>query len=257
MSAPTGSPGPYGPSGQPAQPDRPVQPGQPAQPAPPVQPGPPYAMQLAPAPVPPRSNTPLVIVAVLLGVAVVFAGTYLVGRLTAPPAPSAASSVATPASHRSGSASTTTVQRAGFTLNGSTLSGPGFAARMPSGWALAADNGSSDTDGVIENGSDNSIAYFATDPTSAVTRCHNAFESYRVKLGGTVVDLPNVRWANGTAVVKELETKYSTGQEIGLNIYCVDRPGNTSAAILSIAARNHQATNKAAAEALLGSWTWT
>jgi hypothetical protein len=58
-------------------------------------------------------------------------------------------------------------------------------------------------------------------------------------------------------VVKELETKYSTGKAIGLNIYCVDRPGNTSAAILSIAAPNHQATNRAAAEALLASWTWT
>jgi hypothetical protein len=206
--------------------------------------------------VPPRSNMPLVIVAVLLGMAVVFAGTYLVGQLTASPAPSAASSVVT-VTHSSAGASTTTAQRAGFTLNGLTLSGRGFTARMPSGWTLAADNGNSDTDGVIENGTDNSLAFFATDPTSASTRCRNAFDSYRAKLGGTVVDLPSVRWATGTAVVKELETKYSTGQEIGLNIYCVDRPGNTSAAILSIAALNHQATNKAAAEALLASWTWT
>jgi hypothetical protein len=213
-------------------------------------------MQFAPAPTPPGSNRPLVIAAVLLAVAVVAAGTYLVGRLTAQPAASAVSSIGTVA-HTSAVPSTSTTRRAGFTLNGSTLSGSGFTARMPSGWTLAADNGSSDTDGVIENGSDNSIAYFASDATSATTRCFNAFESYRVKLGGTVVDLPSVRWANGTAVVKELETKYSTGQAIGLNIYCVDRPGNTSAAILSIAAPNHQATNRAAAEALLASWTWT
>jgi hypothetical protein len=37
----------------------------------------------------------------------------------------------------------------------------------------------------------------------------------------------------------------------------VDRPGNTSAAILSIADLDHQATNKAAVEALLASWVWT
>ena len=145
----------------------------------------------------------------------------------------------------------------GFTLTGSTLSGPGFTAKMPSGWTLAAENGVDTNDGVIENGSRNTLAYFASDPSSAATRCHNAAENYRAKLGGAVVDLPAVPWGNDTAVVKELETKYSTGEAIGLDIYCVDRPGNASAVIFSIAAPEHQETNKAAAEGLLASWVWT
>jgi hypothetical protein len=215
----------------------------------------------APVSAPQRSNTPLIIVAVLLGLAVVLTGSYVLGRLTAPTAPAAVSSPTTTASASATTTATATKTgtpvRVGFTLIGPTLSGPGFTARMPSGWTLAAENGVVNNDGAIENGSNNSLAYFASDPTSATTRCHNAFENYRAKLGGTVVDLPGVPWANGTAVVKELETKYSTGQAIGLDIYCVDRPGSTSAAILSIADPDHQETNKAAAEVLIASWAWT
>jgi hypothetical protein len=184
-------------------------------------------------------------VAVLLGLAVILTGSYVLGRLTAPTAPAA---VSTP---------TGTPVRAGFTLTGSTLSGPGFTAKMPSGWTLPAENGVDNNDGVIENGSKNTLAYFASHPSSATTRCHNAAENYRAKMGGAVVDLPAVPWGNGTAVVKELKTKYSTGEEIGLDLYCVDRPGNTSALIFSGAAPEHQETNKAAAEGLLESWVWT
>ena len=219
---------------------------------------------LAPAPDAPRSRRPLVIVAVLLGVAIIFAGTYVIGRLTAPTAPVAVSSAPTLAATRTStsakaSASTSTSgtsTRVGFTLTGATLSGPGFTARMPSGWTLGSANGDSTNDGEIENGTDNSIAFFATDPSSAASRCSNAAGSFRSKLGGTVVDLPNVPWANGTAVVKELETKYSGGQAIGIDIYCVDRANTTSAAILSIASPEHQATNRATAEALIASWAW-
>ena len=217
MSAPTGSPGPYGPSGPY------VQPGYPPN-VPPQAPQP-------PAPYAPRSNRPLVIVAVVLGLAVIFAGTYMVGRLTAPTAPAAVSTTATVAGTSAGASTaskTSTPQRVGFTLTGSTLSGPGFTANMPSGWTLAAENGVDNNDGVIENGSKNTLAYFASDPSSATTRCHYAAENYRAKMGGAVVDLPTVPWGNGTAVVKELKTKYSTGEAIGLDIYCVDRPGNAT-----------------------------
>jgi dihydroorotate dehydrogenase len=222
-----------------------------------------HVPSFTPAPVsaPPRSSRPLIVVAVVLGLAVILAGTYALGRFTAPTGRAAVSTptitASAPANTTATATKTGTPSRVGFTLTGSTLSGPGFTAKMPSGWTLAADNGVVDNDGSIENGSNNSLTYFASDPTSATTRCHNAFESYRTKLGGAVVDLPGVQWANDTAVVKELETKYSTGQAIGLNIYCVDRPGNTSAAILSIADPNHQETNKAAAEVLLASWAWT
>jgi len=278
MSAPTGNPGPYGPSGPYIQPGYPpnVPPQAPQPPAPYAPPaqapwsaGPPMAPgghvpSFTPAPVsaPPRSNRPLIVVAVVLGLAVILAGTYALGRFTAPTAPAAVSTPTTatsaPATGTTGATKTGTPSRVGFTLTGSTLSGPGFTARMPSGWTLAADNGVDNNDGSIENGSNNSLSYFASDPTSATTRCHNAFENYRTKMGGEVVDLPGVSWANGIAVVKELKTKYSTGQPVGLNIYCVDRPGNTSAAILSAAEDpNHQETNKAAAEVLLASWTWT
>jgi hypothetical protein len=278
MSAPTGNPGPYGPSGPYVQPGYPpnVPPQAPQPPAPYAPPaqapwpaGPPMAPgghvpSFTPAPVsaPPRSNRPLIVVAVLLGLAVILTGSYVLSQFTAPTGPAA---VSTPTITASASAKTTatatktgTPVRVGFTLTGSTLSGPGFTAKMPSGWTLAAANGVVNNDGLIENGSKNSLAYFASDPTSATTRCHNAFESFRTKLGGAVVDLPGVPWANGTAVVKELKTKYSTGQPVGLNIYCVDRPGNTSAAILSAAEDPyHQETNKAAAEVLLASWAWT
>jgi hypothetical protein len=277
MSDPTDHSGPYGPPGPYVQPGSGYPPGGPPQaPQPPA----PYAAQppwssgpsMAPGgPVPSfsaapvaaaaRSNKPLLIVAVVLGLAVILAGTYALGRFTAPTTPAAVSTPTTtssaPATGTTGATKTGTPSRVGFTLTGSTLSGPGFTAKMPSGWTLAPENGAYTTDGVIENGSNNSIAYSASDPTSAATRCYNGFDSYRVKLGGTVVDLPGVPWASGTAVVKELETKYASGQKIGLNIYCVDRPGNTSAAILSIADLDHQATNKAAVEALLASWVWT
>jgi hypothetical protein len=229
MSEPTSSPGPY------------------------WLPGPtvPHGDAYDPGSEPPRSHRTLVIVAILLGIAVVFAGTYVVGWLSAPLAD------LTPLPMLNVTPTAGTVARTGFTLAGSTLSGPGFTARAPSGWTLGADNGVSTNDGVIENGADNSLAYFASDPNPAATKCSNAMGSYRAKLGGTVVDLPNVTWANGTAVVKELETTYSNGQAIGIDVYCVDRPNNTSAALLSIAAPEHQATNKAAAESLLASWFWT
>jgi hypothetical protein len=277
MSAPTGNPGPYGPSGPYIQPGYPpnVPPQAPQPPAPYAPPaqapwsaGPPMAPgghvpSFTPAPVsaPPRSNRPLIVVAVLLGLAVILTGSYVLGRLTAPTAPAA---VSTPTTTASASAKATTSASTagtsgpvGFTLTGSTLSGPGFTAKMPSGWTLAAANGVNTNDGVIENGSRNTLAYFASDPTSATTRCHNAAENYRAELGGAVVDLPAVPWGNGTAVVEEMETKYATGEAIGVDMYCVDRPGNTSVAILSIAAPEHQATNKAAAEGLLASWVWT
>jgi hypothetical protein len=199
----------------------------------------------APVSTPPRSNRPLIVVAVLLGLAVVLTGSYVLGRLTAPKVPAA---VSTPSG---------TPVRVGFTLTGSTLSGPGFTAKMPSGWTLAAANGVDNNDGVIENGSKNTLTYSASDPTSATTRCHNAAENYRAKLGGAVVDFPAVPWGNGTAIVKSLKTKYSTGEAVGLDLYCVDRPGNTSVVICSIAAPEHQETNKAAAEGLLESWVWT
>lgn len=251
MSAPTGSPGPYGPSGPY------VQPGYPPN-VPQMAPGG-HVPSFTPAPVsaPPRSNRPLIVVAVLLGLAVILSGSYVLGRLTAPTAlPAGGTGAASTAS--TASASTAGASgRMGFTLTGSTLSGPGFTAKMPSGWTLPAENGVDTNDGVIENGSKNSLAYFASDPSSATTRCHYAAENYRAKLGGAVVDLPAVPWGNGTAVVKELKTKYSTGEAIGLDIYCVDRPGNTSAVIFSIAAPEHQETNKAAAEGLLASWVWT
>jgi hypothetical protein len=218
----------------------------------------------APAPpphVPARPNRSLIVLAVVLGLAVILAGSYAVGRLTVPTSSGVAAvpangSLAPVSAAPTPSGSGTSV-RVGFMLTGSTLSGHGFTARMPSGWTLAPENGASATDGVIENGANNTLAFFASDPTSAARRCSYVFDGYRVKLGGTVVDLPGVPWASGTAVVKELETKYSSGQEIGLNIYCVDRPGTTSAAILSIADLDHQSTNKAAAEALLASWVWT
>ena len=290
MSAPTGNPGPrdpQGPYGQPGQaqhiPSPPLQsqaiPPQAFQP----QPIPPQAFQppfpyapaapapwsaagqpppgaplpaFSPPPVAPRSSRPLIVVAVALGLAVVLAGSYLVGRLTAPMAAPSASPVPATAAAAPTAASASASNRVGFTLTGSTLSGPTFTARMPSGWTVGSDNGLSNNDGEIEQGTNNSLAYFASNPTSATTRCNNAMGNYSAKLGGAVVDLPSVPWADATAIVKELETKYSTGQAIGLDIYCVDRPGNTSAAILSVADPQHQATNKAAAEALLASWVW-
>jgi hypothetical protein len=276
MSEPTDHPGPYRPPGPYVQPGSGYPPGGPPQaPQPPApyaaQPpwssgpsmapgGPVTSFSAAPVAAPALSNKPLLIVAVVLGLAVILAGTYALGRFTAPTTPAAVSTPTTatsaPATGTTAATKTGSPSRVGFTLTGSTLSGPSFTAKMPSGWTLAPENGQYTTDGVIENGSNNSIAYYASDPTSAATRCYNGFDSYRVKLGGTVVDLPGVPWASGTAVVKELETKYSSGQKIGLNIYCVDRPGNTSAAILSIADLDHQATNKAAVEALLASWVW-
>ena len=243
MSAPTGSPAPYGPSGPYGQPGYPpnVPPQAPQPPAP-------YA--------PPRSNRPLIVVAVLLGLAVILTGSFVLGRLTAPTAPAAVSTPTTTSASATATTSASTTGM-GFTLTGSTLSGPGFTAKMPSGWTLAAENGVDTNDGVIQNGAKNTLAYFASDPSSAANRCHYAAENYRAKMGGAVVDLPAVPWGKGTAVVKELETKYASGQAIGLDIYCVDRPGNTSAVILSIAAPEHQQTNKAAAEGLLASWVWT
>lgn len=271
MSAPTGNPGPFGPPGPYGQPGQPQQippqappppfPYAPAAPAPwsaagQPPPGAPVPA-FSPPPATPRSNRPLIVVAVALGLAVVLAGSYLVGQLTAPTAARSASPVPKTASAAPPTASASTSSQVGFALNGSTLFGPTFTARMPSGWTLGSDNGLSNNDGEIEQGNNNSLAYFASNPTSATTRCNNAAGNYRAKLGGAVVDLPSVPWANATAIVKELETKYSTGQAIGMDIYCVDRPGNTSAAILSVADPQHQEANKAAAEALLTSWVWT
>ena len=262
MTQPPGSPGPagpYGPAGPPG-PNGPYAPqASPPQffqspPAYPPAPNP-YAPAPGPStrtPTPPKHRGPVLIaLAIVLGLALILAAAYVIGRVTAPavpqptPTPEPATSL-TPTP-------TPSKARAGFTLDGTILSGATFTARIPGGWVLAESNGVGNDGEIIKDRS--LILYWAPEPGTAEGRCTEVIESYHSKVGGTVETITG-NWGRRPTVTKHLIAAGTDGRQVSMLTWCVDRPGNLAAVLMSATDTDH---TRVAADAvsLLDSWSWT
>jgi hypothetical protein len=188
----------------------------------------------------------------VLGLALILAASYVIGRVTAPtpsaPPPTAQASTTTPTPTPTPSAKT----RAGFTLEGSVLSGPTFSARNPDGWVLAQANGV-DNDGEIVKGRA-MIIYSAPKAGTPQALCVDVIESFHTKYGGTVTDLTG-NWGRRETVSKHLVAPGTDGREVSMLLWCVERPNGQAASLMSATDTDHTNVAKDAVS-LLNSWTW-
>lgn len=222
----------------------------------------PYAMapaQLPPSqpatPTPPKRRTALVALAIVLGLAVLLAASYVIGRVTAPtiaaPSPTAPpSSSLTPLATQSGSGN-----GKGFVIAGSTLSAKTFTATLPEGYVLGDSNGV-DNDGKIVKDR-NAIVYYGPRAGTAEANCTSSIEYYRSQYPGTVTTLPTLQWGHRDATVVQLAAKSpNTGRTLYLVLTCVDRGTNQSAALESETDSDNPDEVRAAVSTLVSSWTW-
>ncbi|MGV8850057.1 MAG: hypothetical protein ACOH16_10980 [Propionibacteriaceae bacterium] len=185
----------------------------------------------------------------MLGLALILTAAYVIGRVTAPavpqptPTPEPATSL-TP---------TPSKARVGFTLDGTILSGATFTARIPDGWVLAESNGVGNDGEIIKDRS--LILYWAPEPGTAEGRCTEVIESYHSKVGGTVETITG-NWGRRPTVTKHLIAAGTDGRQVSMLTWCVDRPGNLAAVLMSATDTDHTrvATD---AVSLLDSWSWT
>ena len=212
----------------------------------------------------------LAIVAVGLGLTLIFAASFLAGRLTAPTATtvastnSAPSAVATttsaPASGTGTPVPNTGTPTKGFTYNGSTLTGPNFTATLPSGWMVSETNGKNNDGEAV--GPPGRIYYYAGGTLPAATICSNIVTTLRAAPSDPVTDVTGVRWGALNAVAKDIVTKNKddagtvTNEPIVYDVYCVDLPTGASSLLLSASTPAEHAATKAAAEQFLAAWTW-
>jgi len=242
-------------------------------PTPPQSGGPAWTPPAPPAPRMQSSPTPwLAIVAVGLGLALVFAATFLAGRFTAPQ--SSAHSSTTTSSPPSAVVTTTPSPTAattapvpsrgtptkGFTFDGRSLVGPNFTATLPSGWMVSETNGN-DNDGEAV-GPPGRMYYFAGGTLRAATICANIITTLLAVPNDPVTDVTDVRWGALNTVAKDVVTKVKddagtvTTEPIAYDVYCVDLPTGASSLLLSASTTAQHAATKAAAEQFLAAWTW-
>lgn len=257
MTQPPGPHGPYGPQSAPT-PHPHVPSGYPQAPGPYRQAPSPYAHAPVPYAQAPQLPTPtrrarpaLVAVAVVLGLALILGASYVIGRVTAPaPQPTASAAVST--SPTPTSSPTPTKNRAGFTLDGTVLSGSTFTARIPDGWTLADSNGVSNDGEIVKDRG--VITYSAPRTGTALARCTDVIESFHQKFGGNVLEL-NGNWGRRATVTRHLVAPGTNGREVSLLVWCVDRPDGTSPLLMSATDTDHVQVAKDAVS-LLDSWAW-
>ena len=231
----------------------------------------------APPPVPPQRptrSTPrwLPVAAVVVGLGLVFGGTFALGRLTAPAAVSdvstARSSAPSPVSTTTPaptSASTTPVPSRGtptkgFTWDGRSLAGANFTATLPTGWLVDSSNGG-DNDGAAD-GPPGRIYYYAGGTSPAATLCANILTTLRAAPTDPVTDVTDVRWGTLATVAKDLTTTNkdasgkTTGEPVAFTVYCVDLPTGASALLIAVSTPADHENNKAAVAGFLSSWVW-
>ncbi|HSN44268.1 MAG TPA: hypothetical protein VLR88_09445, partial [Propionibacteriaceae bacterium] len=190
---------------------------------------------------------------IALGLALVLAASYVIGRVTAPAVPQPTPTTEPATSFTPTPTPTPSKVRVGFTLAGTVLSGPTFTARNPDGWVLAESNGVGNDGEIIKDRS--LIIYWAPEPGTAEGRCTEVIESYRSKYGGTVETITG-NWGRRPTVTKHLIAAGTDGRQVSMITWCVDRPGNLAAVLMSATDTDH---TRVATEAvsLLDSWSWT
>jgi len=222
----------------------------------------PYSLAGAPAARPSRRPYGLVVLAVVVTLVIAGVG-YAIGRAsqTAAQPPATASARATSTSGPTSVRSTTPQVAAGtptkgFTFAGRSITGPGYAATLPDGWAVASGNGTTnDGEAVSTLGR---FYYFegGTDPATAV--CPRVADSVRAKDSDVAAPQDPTPWGTVPAVTYSLVTAdKDSGAPVAYTLYCVDIPSGGSATMVAVSAVARQEATRTAAEAFLESWVWT
>lgn len=230
----------------------------------------------APPRIPPSRPAPtwhrwLAVAAVVVGLGLVFGGTFALGRLTAP----VATGTGTTTDARPGPTATTTpapttasttpvpsrgTPTKGFTWNGRSLAGANFTAALPAGWAVDPSNGG-DNDGAAA-GPPGRIYYYAGGTSPAATLCTTILSTLRAAPTDVANDVTGVRWGALATVAKDLTTKNKdasgqvTAEPVAFTVYCVDLPTGASALLVAVSTPADHENNKAAVAGFLSSWVW-
>jgi hypothetical protein len=185
--------------------------------------------------------------------ALVLAASYVIGRVAAPTISQPTLAPVESASPTPTPTPTPSTVRAGFTLEGTVLSGPTFTARIPDGWTLSDTNGGTNDGEIVKDRA--VITYSAPAAGTAEGRCTAVIESFHTKYGGTVSTITG-NWGRRPTATKHLVAPGAGGREVSLIATCVDRPGNLAAVLVSATDTDH---TRVATElvSLLDSWSWT
>jgi hypothetical protein len=192
---------------------------------------------------------------------VVFGGTFILGRATAPGAitPGATTTVPSVTAVRTGSGPpslpTAGAPTKGFTFSGLSLSGRNFTATLPTGWVVSADNGNSN-DGSAE-GATGQIAYWAGSQVPAASLCPNVIASVVAAPTDVSTDVTGVRWGGLVTVAKSVVTKsLDTGEPVAYTVYCVNLPTGATSLLTSWSTPAQLSAHRAVVEPFLAGWAW-
>jgi hypothetical protein len=214
----------------------------------------------------PRRSTGLV--TLVIGLAAVLTGIigFTAGRLTAPPAVTAAAAGAStslpPTSAKPSSSPTVASStKKGFSLDGTTLTGwtstgSSFTTTMPSGWKIGNYNGGPNS-GQIVNATGDTIDYHSGYERSAADNCSYLMLSAKTSAGETVTDLPGHTWA-GKPVTAARITVHSNERNmmVVLTYFCLDSTSGHSDLLRTISTAATNASVMGAATSVLTAWTW-
>jgi hypothetical protein len=196
----------------------------------------------------------------VLGLAAVFGGTFLAGRLTAPRAvaPVASSAVATAVPTGSASASSRPSAgrpTKGFTYSGSSLVGLNYTATLPTGWQVNSSNGNGNDGAAV--GESGEIAYWAGSLIGAATLCPNVVASISAAPSDVSTDVAGVTWGSLRTVAKSVVTKsLDTGEPVAYTVYCVDLPTGATSLMMASSTPAKLAAHRAVVEPFLAGWVW-
>jgi hypothetical protein len=200
-------------------------------------------------------------IAVVVGLAVIFGGTFYLGRATAPGAltpVTTAGPTVTAVPTGSGSPSllpNSGTPTKGFTFNGLSLSGRNFTATLPSGWVVSAGNGDSN-DGAAE-GATGRMVYWAGSPVPAATLCPNAIASVVAAPSDVTTPVTGVQWGGLATVATSVVTKDTdTGDPVAYIAYCVHLPSGATSLLMAWSVPADFSTHRAVVEQFLSRWVW-
>ena len=240
-------------------------------PPPPYPPAPPaWTSPVAPAP---RKQTGLIAGVITLAAVLVGIVGFTAGRLTAPPAATAASAMATsaapslsakPTASAKATASSTAVSTTtkGFSLEGTTLTGwtstgSSFTTTLPAGWKIGNYNGGPNS-GQILNTTADTIDYHSGYARTAVDNCAYLMLSLKTSANEAVTDLPGHTWA-GKAVTGAKITVHSDERSmmVVITYFCLNTTSGHSELIRLISDPQTNDTVMSAAASLMNAWKWS
>lgn len=227
----------------------------------------PAAAQPWSSPVAPAPRKPTGLIALVIGLAAVLVGIvgFTAGRLTAPPAATAAaagpSSAAASASAKvSSNPTVASSTKKGFSLDGTTLTGwtstgSAITTALPTGWKIGNYNGGSNS-GQILNASGDTIDYHSGYERAALDNCTNLMLT--IKSDQNIVNLPGHTWAGKAATAVKINVHSDErNMTVVLTYVCVDTTTGHSDLLRLIATPQTNDAVMEAATSVLNAWKWS